>query len=143
MKLVPSTYAGLWVAAPTVGSISKEVKPYLGDMRRLLAKHKGYGLSAPQVGVSSRFFITVIDGAKVCVNPRVVSQSQEGVSMSEGCLTFPNQFISVYRPRSILFEWTDLKGNTHVRAFFDVEARIMLHELDHLNGICILPASTL
>lgn len=144
MQLITPESQILWTRAESVTDIRNQVKPYLPKMRQILDKHHGYGLSAPQVGLPYRFFITRIEGAKIVINPVVHESSQESWAAREGCLSFDGgtKFTSVTRSRFISFEWTDLKCHVHKKFFSDMEARILLHELDHLNGICIFPNET-
>lgn len=142
MKLITPDSDILWSVSLPINDIKNQVKAFLPSMRKILDTHRGYGLSAPQVGVPYRFFITRIEGAKVIINPILLGFTNDLVSHQEGCLSFPGRFVSVARSKYINFEWTDLKYHVHKKCFSDMEARILLHELDHLNGICIFPNET-
>jgi len=97
----------------------------------------GSGLAAPQIGLSMRFFVMIIRNKSYrCFNPRVSSKSDETVEMEEGCLSFPQLWLKVKRPVSIIATWSDQNGNEQSIHFDGVEARCFQHELDHLDGIC-------
>jgi peptide deformylase len=105
----------------------------------------GIGLAAPQVGVSRRLVVIAAvpddeDGDNVgppmtLVNPQITWSSSEEVSYEEGCLSVPGITESVDRPRVIRFRWTDLDGEAHEREAEGLLARVVQHEIDHLDGI--------
>jgi peptide deformylase len=96
----------------------------------------GIGLSANQCGVSERIFVIGTDSYDmICVNPRVVAQSDELSKTQEGCLSFPGLVLSMERPESIDVEYTTPQGQVQNARLSGITARCFLHELDHLNGI--------
>lgn len=105
----------------------------------------GIGLAAPQVGVSKRLVVIASvaedeEGEKLCpplvlVNPRITRLSHERVPYEEGCLSVPGITEVVERPRVIHFEYTDLEGRHVERDAEGLLARVVQHELDHLDGI--------
>lgn len=105
----------------------------------------GIGLAAPQIGVSKRLVVIASvaedeDGEKLCpplvlVNPRITRFSQDKVPYEEGCLSVPGITEVVERPRVIHFEYTDLEGHSIERDAEGLLARVVQHELDHLDGI--------
>ena len=100
-----------------------------------MTKHQGLGLSANQCGLPYRVFVLWSETPLVCFNPRVVDQTSEFVLLDEGCLTFPNLFIKVKRPKAIKVRFQDARGETHTERFIGMTARSFLHEMDHLDGI--------
>lgn len=106
-------------------------------------KKRTLGLSAPQIGYSKRFILFAnIEAANpqsditVCYNPRLVSTSPETNSFSESCLSDPSRQAQVTRPNSCTIEYNDMDGKLHVHASRNQwESRIILHEMDHLEGI--------
>jgi peptide deformylase len=96
----------------------------------------GVGLSANQCGVSERMFVIGTDEFQlVCLNPKVVRQSETVVKNREGCLSFPGLFFNVDRPEWIDVEYMDEHGVIKEGRLEGVSAQCFLHELDHLNGI--------
>ena len=105
-------------------------------MRKTMKKFSGIGLSANQCGVQARvFLIGHEDFDIVCINPRVIAQSDKIIKTEEGCLSFPGLFCKIERPDWIDVEFTNEKGETLQTRLEGLTARCFLHELDHMNGI--------
>ena len=78
------------------------------------------------------------------VNPEIISQNDKQLLSEEGCLSFPELAVRVSRPENIVLKYQDPYGNFIQREFADWQARIILHEIDHLNAITLYSrASTL
>jgi len=112
----------------------KELKKQMVD---LMLASKGIGLSANQIGLNAQVFVMGenIDNAIICINPEVLQHTEETVVDTEGCLSFPNIFVKVTRPKEILVKYynEDLKEiSTKVIGY---SAKCFLHEWDHLKGI--------
>lgn len=137
MKLVKENSPVLRMRTLSLFTSIASVKPYIKDMKRIMKKHKGVGLAAPQVGIEKRFFISDIDGMRVVINPKILGCGADRTCQREGCLSFPNRFRRVSRANLIDVEWTDIKGRVKKRTLIGLEARVFQHETDHLNGICI------
>ena len=101
------------------------------EMDDIRERMKGLGLAAPQVGIAQRFFVTAF-GA--CFNPRVLRTSDTVFSDEEACLSLPNIVVSVPRPIWIEAEWLDENGKKIETTLSNLNARVFLHELDHLDG---------
>lgn len=97
--------------------------------------YNGIGLAAPQIGEHIRAFAVRTDPVMVCFNPRIVDVSQEEIVMDEGCLSFPGAILKINRARHIRMRYQNPLGETMTDKFTGMTARIILHELDHLNGI--------
>lgn len=105
-------------------------------LRMTMRKFGGLGLSANQCGVYERVFVIGYeDNSFVCINPKVIEQSDELVKEKEGCLSYPGMYLSIYRPKWIVAEYTNENGQTVQQKFEGITARCYLHELDHMNGI--------
>lgn len=108
------------------------------DMLTTMYDAPGVGLAAPQVGVQKRFFVyDVGDGPRTLINP-VVSESDGEFTFDEGCLSVPDLYFEIVRPRSILVTGVDLDGNEVSFEADDLLARLVQHELDHLDGVLLL-----
>ncbi|MDX1900654.1 MAG: peptide deformylase, partial [Gammaproteobacteria bacterium] len=68
-------------------------------------------------------------------NPEILSISTENIDLEEGCLSIPNKRGLITRAKSVLFISMDINGNIYQKQVQDFEARIVQHEIDHLNGI--------
>lgn len=97
--------------------------------------HNGIGLAANQVGVPYRIF--AMRGSPenfVCINPRIVGTSEKHVVLEEGCLSFPGLICKVKRPARIRLRFAMPNGEIRTETFDGMTARIVQHEMDHLNG---------
>ncbi len=101
----------------------------------------GTGLAAPQVGVLQRMFVYRLGGEgalKVMVNPEIEWSSRETEVMEEGCLSLSGVHVDVERPFAIKGRAQDATGKEFEFEYEELEARIIQHELDHLDGVLIL-----
>ena len=128
-----------------VQKINKEVKEFGLALLELMRIYDGVWLAAPQVGKTIRMAaFTQRDTTTqprthtyedVMINPKILSQSQETDVDSEWCLSLPWVTWSVARPREITVAYTDLDGKQQIRKAHNYNARIILHEIDHLDGV--------
>jgi peptide deformylase len=99
------------------------------------------GLAAPQVGELSRLIVVkpprgpVSAGGMVLVNPELRDFSADSVVFEEGCLSFPGLYIRLVRPRTVTVDYLDLDGRPRSLAADGLLARIIQHEVDHLDGV--------
>lgn len=103
------------------------------------ATANGVGLSAPQVGHNVRIFIMHDPKSVyplVFVNPEILARSIEMVTDEEGCLSEPGKFVDVERHYAVWIKWYDQFGKTLAGGWSDFCARVIQHEMDHLNGFC-------
>ena len=105
------------------------------DLAETMRENNGMGLSANQIGVRTRAFVMRSEEIIGVFNPRVVDISSETVTLEEGCLSYPNLFVKIKRPKSIKVRFTTPDGETSTKTFTGMTARVFLHELDHLDGI--------
>jgi peptide deformylase len=105
------------------------------NLAETMRENEGMGLSANQIGVRTRAFVMRAEEIIGVFNPRVVDISSETVMLEEGCLSYPNLFVKIKRPKSIKVRFTTPDGETSTKTFTGMTARVFLHELDHLNGI--------
>mgnify|MGYP001012700821 CR=1 FL=1 len=118
-----------------VAEIDKRIITLLDDMAETLYDSKGVGLAAPQVGVLKR--VVVIDvgnGIIELINPRIISASDELIDDIEGCLSVPERWGYVERPKAVTVRATDRDGNEFEVTGEELLARAFCHELDHLDG---------
>ena len=98
----------------------------------------GMGLAAPQVGVQKRLFVWDLgDGPQTIVNPQMVESDGEWV-YDEGCLSVPGLSWEIVRPKRVHIVGHDLDGNEMSVEADEIEARLFLHELDHLDGTLLI-----
>ncbi len=105
-------------------------------MSKFMADNGGVGLAAPQLGIKKRIFIMGnFTKLVACINPRIVSLSDERVNDLEGCLSFPDLFMKVKRPASAVAQYNTVSGELVERELTGFECRVFLHEYDHLIGV--------
>ena len=110
------------------------------DMHDTMVHASGVGLAAPQVGVLKRLFTWQVDdehGGAVA-NPVITDASEDAEESDEGCLSFPGLFYPVTRPLRIQVDYRDLAGDEHTIQLEGFNARVWLHEMDHLDGILFI-----
>lgn len=105
-------------------------------LAQTMIKNDGYGLSANQVGLPYRVFVVIGNPILCCFNPKIVDESEDELLMEEGCLSYPGLFVKIKRPQVIRIRYTRPDGETVTEQYQDLTARVMQHELDHLDGIC-------
>ncbi len=115
------------------------VNHLLDTIRRVRSLHRftnGVGLAAPQIGRSVAVAVVRPVSALPIrlINPRVVSASSDADLQYEGCLSFFDYRGLVSRPTSLVVEYEDLRGRTMSREYHGATARLVAHEIDHLNG---------
>jgi len=105
-------------------------------MYRTMKKANGIGLAANQVSVGIRMF--VMYGEMILINPKIIETSPIMQLVEEGCLSFPNLFMKLKRPQSVVVEYYDKNLNKKVDRFEDMWAQCIQHEIEHLDGICFI-----
>jgi len=120
-----------------VRKVGPELKALARDMFDTMYINEGVGLSANQVGIGKRIAVINPTGRTadefVMVNPEIIKK--EGTDkMEEGCLSMPGVSSEVKRAMAIKVKFLDLEGNTKTLRLEGLPARIVQHELDHLNG---------
>lgn len=105
------------------------------DLAETMIENNGLGLSANQMGLPYRAFAIKAEKIIVCFNPRIVDYSEETIYLEEGCLSYPNLYIKVKRPRKIKIRYTEPNGNVVTKQFDGLTARVIQHEYDHMEGI--------
>jgi len=115
----------------------------------LMYQTEGVGLAAPQVGINQQLLVYNPEGSRdhadqelVLCNPRIVRKDRIKKAGEEGCLSFPGIKGSITRPISVVVEAKDLDGEDVSLELNDWEARIFLHEFDHLDGILFIDRMT-
>ena len=122
-----------------VKTITPEIKELVFNMGESMAKDKGVGLAAPQVGVLKRIIVVQgIQGPDAYINPRIVKKSRGKDFMEEGCLSFPDVFLQIKRPKEVEVEALNLQGEKIRVKARDLAARVFQHEIDHLDGILFI-----
>jgi peptide deformylase len=137
----------LRMQALEVDEADEAVADLVERMTRLMQEARGVGLAAPQVGVLRRVLVyqTADEEPVVAlVNPRLTGSSEERELVDEGCLSLgaATVVVPVERPVTVTVEATTPDGETVTVEAEGLEARVIQHELDHLDGVLILDRTT-
>ncbi len=120
-----------------VQSVDKKLLKFIKEMEVAVKKEKGVGLAAPQVGLNQRIIVVLLDNKKVVpmINPEITSYSDEIALGEEGCLSLPGKWGQVKRYQAINVKYLDERGGMKHVKLEDFNARVVQHEIDHLDGI--------
>ena len=143
MKIVH--YPDIFLREPTREiniPISPEDQVIIDEMIDTMYKNNGIGLAANQVGYARRMFVMDTsnekNSPKVFINPVIEKRGKEKITEEEGCLSCPNQFADVRRPLYVGLTWICRHGKKQYKTFYHLPARVVQHEMDHLDGkLCI------
>ena len=121
---------------PEVKKITPEIKKLAEEMIEILEKSNGVGLAAPQIGELKRVIVVQTERRpEVFINPQIVKKSRETVTTEEGCLSFPGIWLKIKRAKEVEVQALDKEGKEVQIKAEGMPARILQHEIDHLNGI--------
>ncbi len=138
---------------PVLKKVAKDITPDYEGLAELIANMwetmenaNGVGLAAPQIGRDIRLFMInsgpMFDEGeedkgfkKVFINAEILEETGEDISYSEGCLSIPDISGDVERPETITMKWVDENFEPHEATFTDMNARVIQHEYDHIEGI--------
>lgn len=108
------------------------------NMRETLKKNKGIGLAAPQVGVNKKvILINLWKDEYVLLNPRLTYKSRDQEVGEEGCLSLPGVYLNIERSKRVRVKALDQNGKKIKIKAKGLLARVLQHEIDHLEGILI------
>lgn len=136
-SIVKSPNEILTTPAKTVTDFDQSLAVLLNDMFETMIEADGIGIAAPQVGELVRVAIVDLgEGQDIIemVNPEVVHTDGSVVDI-EGCLSFPELFGEVERPFTVRIKAQERNGKWYELEAEDYEARAILHEIDHLDGV--------
>lgn len=150
------------VSAP-VEKFDDELKTLVEDMFETMYAAHGIGLAAIQVGMPQRVLVIdlqpedpdaepeqcddhgcghdhrpLLKQPRIFINPEILDPAEELSTYQEGCLSVPDVYADVDRPKTCRVRWQDLEGNTHEEAMDGLMATCIQHEMDHLNGILFI-----
>jgi peptide deformylase len=122
-----------------VPAVTKDVQKILRDMEKVTIKADGLGLAAPQVGLDMRMCIARFNGRLTpMVNPEITWKSKTTETAEEGCLSLPGIWMPVSRSTSIVVRYQTARGESKELRLSDMDARVVQHETDHLDGVLIV-----
>jgi peptide deformylase len=126
-----------------------QLEKLIADMWETMYHANGVGLAAPQVGLSIRLFVVdtiqmkdkekAAEGIKqVFINAEILDETEEFCSYEEGCLSIPDINGDVERPDGITIRYFDEEFREHTKTFTGINARVIQHEYDHIDGILFI-----
>lgn len=127
----------LFKKSTEVANIDDRVRDLAAQMVETMHEADGVGLAGVQVGSMDRIFVThaMDDGPRVFINPRILSFSDETGPYEEGCLSIPGVYSDVIRPLEVTIVAVDVDGKEFRVDATGQLARVVQHELDHLDGV--------
>ncbi len=126
----------LTIKSEPIQVIDDEIIEFANRLVNILKFTPGVGIAAPQVGIHKRIiaYKTLLGGVEVLINPEIVER--KGIQLElEGCLSFPHIFGKVYRPQEVVVKALNLQGEEIIVKGKNGLARILSHEIDHLDGV--------
>ena len=123
-------------------NITSEDIKIANQMMDTMIKAPGVGLAANQVGILKQIITINFEDKEndkranyILFNPSIIEYSEDKVIMEEGCLSLPEQYADIERPKKIFLEYIDENQKNIKKEIDGYEARILQHEIDHLSGI--------
>jgi peptide deformylase len=129
----------LRIEAEPVSEIDDSLLRFIDVMLETMYSEDGVGLAAPQVGVSKQ--LIVLDhgeGPVILINPEIVGNGSDKEPLEEGCLSLPGIRVTVSRPVTVTVKGLNEKGESVTIEADGLLARILQHEIDHLNATLII-----
>jgi len=125
----------LRIKTKPVERFDDELESTIRAMADTMYLNQGIGLAATQVGLGLDLMITDIgEGLTVFMNPEIVEYSPKKDKMEEGCLSLPGVTVNVARSEKIKVRAQDIHGEASLKTFDGLMAKVIQHEIDHLNG---------
>jgi peptide deformylase len=149
MSIVPITMCGdkiLRKKATKVSEIDDKIVGIIANMFETMRNASGIGLAANQIGLNKQIFVVDVSPVEdyekykplAMINPKIISKSDETISMEEGCLSIPELRAEVIRPKSIFVSFFDVNMKEHTIEADELFARVIQHEYDHLQGVLFI-----
>ena len=150
-KIIQSGEKKLREVSKPVLKVDKKILRLVQDLKDTLAVQKdpeGVGLAAPQIGVNLRVFAINFKNLKrIIINPEIIEIKNKPLSAKasrgkneilEGCLSLPHYYGPLKREDYVKVTYLDENGKEVIEKFKDFDAQIILHEIDHLNGVLFI-----
>jgi peptide deformylase len=119
-----------------VAKIDDSIRNLSASLVETMLANNGVGLAAPQCGILKRIIVVLVNNEpKVFINPEIIFTSEEKDISEEGCLSIPQTYLKKERYSKVTIKYRNLQGHPHLETHEGLPARIIQHEIDHLNGI--------
>ncbi|MFH1427305.1 MAG: peptide deformylase [Patescibacteria group bacterium] len=117
----------------------KKFQEFCNSLAKTMKKFDGVGLASPQVGVNIRLIaVNTKNGVIIMINPKILKKSIIKEWGEEGCLSVPDTFGKVKRSKNLICTFLDNKGNLKKISAQGLFARVIQHEIDHLDGVLFI-----
>ena len=130
------------ISKPVEGGVSDDIRALMDDMVETMYDANGIGLAAIQVGVDLRVIVMDLsddrNAPRFFVNPEVTPLTEDNQPYSEGCLSVPDVFAEVERPKKVKLTYLDYDGHAREEIAEDLFAVCIQHELDHCDGVVFI-----
>ena len=137
-KIVTLGHPSLKIKSKKITIFDENLKKLIKNMEMIMYEANGVGLAAPQISKNIQLFVyDVGDGAKHCINPKVVQKSETSI-FHEGCLSVPGYYFDISRPNYVKIECVNLDNQKVIHEGEELTGRVLQHEIDHLNGKLLL-----
>lgn len=131
------------IEVPREEITTKEFQDFLDKLTKTMKVEDGIGIAAPQIGINKRVFIAHIKHQNMTfINPVIIKSSEATVETEEGCLSVPNVWGIVTRPKKVTIKAIDRHGRDMELDLKNLEAVVVQHELDHLDGVLFVDKMT-
>ncbi len=124
--------------AEFVEDVNGDIIALIKRMEDIMHRAKGIGLAANQIGIRKSIIVAEVDGDKVAIINPLILESYGEDRMEEGCLSIPNTYIEITRPTGAVIKGINEEGNEVQREYGGLIARVIQHEIDHLQGTLIV-----
>lgn len=126
--------------ATEVDKVGPKVHKLISEMERIMRQANGIGIAAPQIGVGKRVILIAPDGMRpmALVNPEIVKVEGPSIPGQEGCLSIPGLYGDVSRQLQVVVHALDRKGRAIEMELEGLPARVVQHEIDHLDGVLFI-----
>lgn len=127
--------------AKRIAKVDDSIRVLAKEMLQTMYSANGIGLAAPQVGINKQMLVVdckpdeAANPPLVLINPEITHYSRELCQIEEGCLSIPGVYLDVVRPKTIEVTYKDETGRPRKLKATDLLARVIQHEMDHLNGV--------
>ena len=127
--------------AKRISKVDDSIRQLARQMLQTMYSADGIGLAAPQVGINKRLIVVDCEPENheveplILINPEIKDRSNDAVLGQEGCLSIPEVFLDVKRPSKITVSFKDESGRPKRIKASGLLARVILHEIDHLDGV--------
>jgi len=141
MKIKTKGTPCLHMESRPLTQVNKNVLKFAAKMLNVMAKENGVGIAAPQVGKNIQLCAMVDHENQqivVMINPRIIKWSTETSIQEEGCLSCPGETVFVERANEVEVDYVGIDGEPKKAICKGIDARIIQHELDHLEGVLIV-----